>query len=182
MKKQIYLKVIILFAVLFHSNVALANKSPDKPYENFWGDLDYIEKIKVDTEGHSVYHKSNWVPIRKLFSKNVQDIIWDNTVKVAKIKNNGKELVFIFSDKEIEFNENQYIVPKQYSKFADDITYIDVYWLAYTFDKYADYAVDWEDPERDNLKEKLNFLGIIYIDYIPSVKDKTFHMFIKWDQ
>jgi len=117
------------------------------------------------------------VPVRELFG-GATEITWDNNTKTSYIKRNGVQLV-VSQDTKYKLTKNQVAWPKEWTSFDKGKMYIKFPYLAYIFDRYADFSAGSEESE---WKERLEFLGIEYIDNNDSTaKDNTVHSFVKYN-
>ncbi|MNJ36862.1 hypothetical protein D3C77_316670 [compost metagenome] len=123
--------------------------------------------------------KGNDVAVRDIFASNVDKITWDHQAKIAKISNNGQELVFALSASYPE-QDNEVVVPSGWFKFEDGRVFINLLYLSYIFDRYAEFNADSEEFA---WKNKLKFLDIEFIDTINSTpKDRMVHSFIQFTE
>ncbi|GBF73794.1 hypothetical protein PA598K_02115 [Paenibacillus sp. 598K] len=131
----------------------------------------YDEKTQPELEFTGVH-----VPIRELFGGTTQ-ITWDNNTKTSYIERNGIQLV-VSQDTKYKLTKNQVPWPKEWTSFDNGRMLIKFPYLAYIFDRYADFSADSEESE---WRERLAFLGIDYIDNNDSTaKDRTMHSFINY--
>ncbi|MCR6545504.1 stalk domain-containing protein [Dehalobacterium formicoaceticum] len=126
-----------------------------------------------------IFKEDDWVPVRWLFQQYVDSVDWENDRKVAVVKNDGKELIFNFSRQEIAVKENQFLVPIGYSKFINGRVFIDGAWIGSIFDMYATTG---QDKDKDDIRNKLDFLPITGIDNLYSPKDGILHLTIFLDK
>ncbi|SDS51731.1 Copper amine oxidase N-terminal domain-containing protein [Paenibacillaceae bacterium GAS479] len=112
------------------------------------------------------------ISVRAFFGKFTDEVSWNSTEKVAIVKKNGKELVIPMVSN-LAISKNQVAMPEGWTYFKNGTAYLKFPYLAYVFDRYAEYE---SDSEEFQWKEKLSFLDIQYIDTNNSApKDKMIH-------
>ena len=141
--------------------------------EYSWGD--YTRLNIVDLKISERFCEKNWIPVRKLFAPFVNNVDWDNKRKIAIVRNDGKELIFSFSKKEIKLKKNQFLIPESNTKFIKGRVYIDGVWIAWLFDRNLTKGTD---KVRDSEQQKYSFLGIKETDILVSAKDSTIYLHV----
>jgi len=159
---------ILIFLV---SSLSLTASSDIITVDSYYDELN-LEQTRVYVEDREIVETSKWIPVRQVFEPYVEAVAWDHVNKIATVRNNGTSMMLLISDKPMTIDPSQVIVPHEYVRYSDNITYIDASWLCYLFDPHN------KEEAKEQLAAAYSFLGIDHIEAKPSVKDATLHMFI----
>ncbi|OWA37712.1 hypothetical protein B9G55_06600 [Saccharibacillus sp. O16] len=133
----------------------------------------------VSVEG--ITYPSKFVPVKDLFRYTSSTVQWDNSRKVATVANQGKKLLLNYSNKPLTPGEGEVVAPRTWITMQNGQAMIDVYVLTYILHRYGNVNVDgkrYEDKEREEWNKKLNFLGILYAEWLPEVKAERMHIYV----
>lgn len=134
--------------------------------------------ISYKQEGEQFDYKSQYIPLKDLFSGYVDSVSWDAKKKVALVENQGKVFVLNVSGKEIIPLSNQIVAPTEWTRISKGSVEVKASVIAYVFDRYGD---SYNDKEREAWEEKLNFLDIKETDGLPGIRDGYFHISLTYN-
>ncbi|OWA34198.1 hypothetical protein B9G55_17910 [Saccharibacillus sp. O16] len=132
--------------------------------------------IKLHRQGEAVApqetrqglsYSGRFIPIKELFSGQVDAVRWDAAAKTVSIVNQGQIAVLPLPGSKAPARPVEIVLPAAWVKMENGRALIDIYTLAYVLDRYGDA---FDDAEREAWSKKLRFLGIAYIETIPEVR------------
>ncbi|MHA0856906.1 hypothetical protein [Paenibacillus sp. CMAA1364] len=184
MRKSLSTLSLLFLMLIFITNSATAATSNDsivKRAESLYKPT--LTKLSLDiiqgTNHKKHTYNSKYIPLKDLFNGYVDSLSWDGKKKTVVVKNEGSELIFNFSNNKMTESSNQIVIPSDWIRLTNGTSEINASVITYIFDRYGEPG---KDLERDDWKEKLNFLDIKEMDGLSGISDGYLHVGVAYNK